>query len=603
MKRSTPNGTTAAVQEFQPKTVSEKVRAGALRILRLPHDLPDDELVRRASAELSVEPAVTPRAPAGANGIRAKLWHIGQTPKLTPTERHRAEAAAVVEWLHDRGRFYHHSERRDFGSVMFFDACVKLLLPVQGHAFIAWLSDVLAVNRTETTFKYVHASVETEGLSERSTGIEPAAFWAATATAFYLSNGPGRMVRMTAGKVAMVDNGTDGILFPYGATLPEWNLTDPVDPFEGCSLFRGTSAQAAHGRELFKLWTICLPTDQRTKPPLSLSGAVGSGKTRLARGIFELYGLPQRIAAVHKNGESDFWAALDGGGLACFDNADTRVDWLPDALAAAATAGTQEKRKLYTDADRVSLRARAWVCITSASPSFAADAGLADRLIVVRLGRREGATSESLLSDEIAAARDAGLSWIAHTLSKALEDKGDVPDGLNARHPDFARLAVRIGRAMGRGEQAIAALRAAEADKGLFNLENDTVGAAMLELLQAGPFNGTAVELLTLLVEVEPSFDGTLSAKRLSKRISKLWPHLESVFKAKSEKGHGGHIRYTFRPPHGAYGAFETAFSEKSLVKSSSRTLPKTSIERHQTHPQDLFQEPEPDMTEEEVFE
>lgn len=533
----------------------------------------------------SIETAAeSPTMAPTAEAIRSGLWEISTAPKMSPTERNRAIAATVVQWLHVRGRFYHHAERRDFASVMYFDGTRKLLLPVQGDSFVAWLADMLSLNRSEHTFKYIVAAVETEGLSERSTGIIPASYWSATPSAFYMSNGPGSMVRMSAAGVELVDNGVDQILFPCGATLPAWKLTNPVDPFEACSLFRGASATAAHGGELLKLWATSLPSDQKTKPPLSLSGTVGSGKTRTVRGIFELYGLPQRVSAVNQHGEGDFWTALDGGGLACFDNCDTRIPWLPDALAAAATAGTQEKRKLYSDSDRVCLRARAWVAITSANPSFASDAGLADRLLVVRLGRREGGTSESALSEEIAAARDAGLSWICQTLSATWKDTTATPSGLNQRHPDFATLAVKIGRAIGREIQAVAALRAAEADKGLFNLENDAIGAAILELLTSGPFNGTAAELLTALIVADPTLEGGLSAKRLAKRIAKLWPHLQSTLKARQEKGHGGHNRYSFQPPAGAFGAFETAFSEKSLVKNEADTFPKTSLERHQTH-------------------
>jgi hypothetical protein len=499
-----------------------------------------------------------------ARDIRAKLWEISQRPKLTSIERARASADAVLSWLHSRGRFYFIADRCDFRGVLFFDAMRKLLLPVQSDAFLAWLSDLLAINRTERTFAFLESAALTEGLSARSTAIEPSAFWAATGTALYLSCGPGSMVRITANSVALVDNGQDGILFPFGATLNPWELTEQKDPFESCAIFRDISTAAPHGRDLLKLWTISLPSDQRTKPPLVLSGAIGSGKTRLARGIFELYGLPPRIAAVLKNGDGDFWAAMDCGGLTCMDNADTRVDWLADALAAAATAGTLEKRRLYTDADRVSLKARSWVCVTSASPSFAADAGLSDRLLVVRLNRREGATAETELLDEILAHRNAGLSWIAQTLSRALADGEPVPAGLNARHPDFARLAVRIGRAIGRETQAVAALQAAETDKGLFNLENDPIGSAVLELLQAGPFSGTSAELLEAIVEIDPTFAGKLSPKRLSKRLIKLWPHLQGVCKAESEKGHGGILRFSFQKPVGGNGGFETVFSQKS---------------------------------------
>jgi hypothetical protein len=346
---------------------------------------------------------------------------------------------------------------------------------------------------------------------------------------------------------------------------------------------------AEHGKDLFALWAIAMPSDQRTKPPICLTSPVGGGKTRTVRGLYELYGLPPRVTAIQKNGETDFWVAIDAGGLACFDNADTRVDWLPDALAAAATAGNIERRKLYSNRDRVLLRPRAWVAVTSANPTFAADAGLADRMLVVRLNRRTGQTAESKLSDEIAAARDAGLSWICAILSKALADKNPVPDGLNQRHPDFAALAVRIGRAMGREAEAIAALRAAEADKGLFNLENDAVGAALLELLTAGPFNGTAGELLEALQGIEPSFEGRLSDKRLGKRLSKLWPHLENTLSAVKERdGHTRTWRYLFKPPAGfaGFAGFGELFSEKSSTRENIETFAKTPSETPQT-PQD----------------
>jgi hypothetical protein len=148
---------------------------------------------------------------------------------------------------------------------------------------------------------------------------------------------------------------------------------------------------------------------------------------------------------------------------------------------------------------------------------------------------------------------------VCHTIHKALADAEAVPEGLNQRHPDFAALAVRLGRAMGREAEAVAALRAAEADKSLFNLENDTVGVAVLEAMRGGEsFNGTAAELMEKMKAADPSLDSHLSAKRLSKRLQKLWPHLAAVLSARQEVGHGGALRYTFQPP-GPSGAQATA--------------------------------------------
>lgn len=502
-----------------------------------------------------------------AETIRAKLWKIIQNPKMSTNERNREISLAVVAWLNNRGRFYFHAERRDFATAMFFDSTNKTLLPIQSDLFLAGLADALAMNRAERPFAFVVSAIETEALSDRATGTIPDAYWANRGGSIYLSNGPGHVVRVRAGNVELVDNGVDGVLFPYGATLPPWRLVPPLDPFESCALFRDMAASAPHGRILLLLWACALPSDQRTKPPLVLSGPIGSGKTRVLVGVFELFGIPPRVGSVTKAGESDFWAALDGGGIAGFDNADTRVDWLPDALAAASTGGTLEKRRLYTDADRVSLKSRAWCAVTSSSPTFAADAGLADRLLVVRLNRRNGETAEGQLSDEIGQHRDAGLSWIVNNLAKALADSVSITKGLNARHPDFANLAVRIGRAIGREEEAVFALRAAEADKGIFNLENDQVGAGIMDLLKGGPVEGTAAQLNELLTQMDPGF-AKMTPKKLSKRLSKLWPHLQNAFSATSQRMHGGILYFTFTPRNeffGGFGGFETAFQENSL--------------------------------------
>ncbi|MEI6166531.1 MAG: hypothetical protein WCS52_04995 [bacterium] len=523
---------------------------------------------------------------SGANAdIRAKLWGVAQIPKLSAPERSQQIAAEVLEWLHGRGSFYFHVDHPDFASVMFFDAERKLLLPAQSDSFLAWLSDCLGINRADRTFSFIQSAVETEGLSERATPIEPSTFWAVRPGVIYLSSGPGHMARVSAEGVTMVNNGTDGVLFPCGATLASWSLVEPQDPFERCRLFSDMSTTAPHGRDLFKIWVMSLPTNQRTKPPLVISGDVGSGKTRLIRGVFELFGIPDRINAVLKDKEDDFWSGVNVGGLSCADNADTKVEWFPDALAIASTGGSREKRKLYTDSDNVILKARAWVCVTSANPSFASDAGLADRLLVVRLDRRKGDTAESILSDEIAQNRDAGLSFIAHSLLRALADHESVPGGLNSRHPDFAEMAIRIGRAVGRGDEAVMALRAAEADKGMFSIENDNVGAALLELVRAGSFKGTAAELVVAITRVDPSFVGKLSPKTLSKRMSKLWPHLERVFKVTQERDtHTKMLKYTLQPPESAVIAvIEKPFPVNPSRKNYIKSLPEVPSESPQS--------------------
>jgi hypothetical protein len=232
------------------------------------------------------------------------------------------------------------------------------------------------------------------------------------------------------------------------------------------------------------------------------------------------------------------------------DNADTRTRWLPDALATASTGGVLQRRKLYTDSESVILRARAWIIVTTANPTFAADAGLSDRLLVVRMDRRQGQTEDARLTDEIRSNRDGMLSHIAMTLRSALADQGPVPGGLNARHPDFGAFAVRVGRALGREAEAIAALKAAEADKSAFCLENDQVATALLGFVRgSASFTGPAAELLDKLRAIDPDLF-KISAKSLGRRLGALWPHIQAVLpSARKEQDRKGFTVFTFSTP------------------------------------------------------
>jgi hypothetical protein len=495
-------------------------------------------------------------APTPVEGpdVRAALNDIWMTDseELNAAEKREQVSAVVLRALLVRGSFYYNVECRDCSSTMFFDRSLKVLRQMDADDFKTWLSGFTQINLTDTSFKHVFADLQVNALQGTTSAITPEAYWAHRNGATYISSGDGQMYRITGGNVELVDNGTDGVLFPAGKTLYQWKLVEPKDPFHTCRLFREIRTTAEHGKLLYKLWIICMLSYHRCKPILAMIGGVGSGKTRALVGFFELLGMSPRIIALTENGENDIWTSFDHGGLSVVDNADTRIKWFADTLAMAATDGNREKRRLYTDSTLVKQRVKAWTAVTSANPTFSSDAGLADRLIVVRLERRKGATAESALSDEIAANRDAGLSYIALTLAAALADTKPVPTGLNARHPDWADMAVRVGRALGVEKDAIASLSAAEADKSVFNVENDEVGSTLIAVMeQMGEFQGDAALLLQVLRDHESVFkdDRIWNTKRIGKRLSRIWPHLEAVLGAKLTVGHAGVKTYYFGKP------------------------------------------------------
>ena len=131
-----------------------------------------------------------------------------------------------------------------------------------------------------------------------------------------------------------------------------------------------------------------------------------------------------------------------------------------------------------------------------------------------------------------------------------MANQGPTPVGLNARNPDFAAFAVRIGRALGRETEAVAALRAAEADKSMFCLENDPIGAALLAHFRtpsARSGAGSATALFDELRTVDP--DLNCLGKGPGEAAGSPVAHLEAVFDAKrSMGGHSKTIIYTLKP-------------------------------------------------------
>ena len=497
------------------------------------------ELIRKTPI-LKYEPAIIPEIlgdddrSAGegeTDKIKSRFFEI--LNDATIKDKAATMASVVTDYLLKRGNLYFHEKLKTFESSMFFDLKRHVLLKIRSDEFQSWLADYTGINRADPKFKYIIAGIETASLSHKlTTGIIPARYWAAKSGNIYLSNGDGRLVRIAAGKYELLDNGTDGILFEAGYTLKSWTITEPRNPFE-CSLFKNASFADPTGFMLLQLYAFSLPTNPRCKPPLVLTSLPGGGKTRTAVGICEVYGIPARISKVLKEGESDFWTGVNDGGVLILDNADTKTDWLADALATASTGGQHTKRKLYSDSTIVSLDANAWPIVTSANPTFASDAGLADRTMLIRMKRREGETADNLLSDEINKNRDAGLSFICEIISKALADTVPTPKALNKRHPDFAEFAVKIGRALGKEAESIQSLQAAELDKSKFNLENDDLGGAILGYMaDHETLSGSTAEILQKLKEHNSEFNekGYWTPQRTGKRLAKLEAHLSELF-------------------------------------------------------------------------
>ena len=564
----------AEINGRKVKDVSDALAAGWGR----------EEIERWCRDAPEVEPPPGPAPPSGhaasgndvstLAGIIAEA--IANADDDSANGRREAFIPAALEWLRGHGRFFFDRDATDLSGGFYFNGARRELLQVSSDLFRSWLALESGLNRITVDFRQLATACEDEATNpDRSPRISPALFWTAAADGktIYLSNGDGKMARVTAGGVETVDNGTDNVLFRSGRTCREWTLLPKGEgfPLWDFQVVGGASTEDPLDPLLLSLWVLSLPRDFQNRPPLSLCGEIGSGKTRTATGIFEALGMDPRISPADKSdkGEEEFWVKVRYGGISTIDNVDSKCKWLPDAIATASTGGQREKRKLYSDDELVFLKSRSAIILTSANPLYATDAGLADRLINIRFERTARQTSDAALSREIESRRDAFMSWLAWTLSDALAVDESPPAVLNKRHPDWADWCWKCGKALGFEAEAAAALQRAERNKALFSILSDTVFGEPLYryMAQFGhAWEGVAKGLMESLFDFE-EYDERIKAwltpHRIGAILSTNRPFYAEIFHLSSKNVHNTtwwHLEPPAEDAAGGAGRFLTRF-------------------------------------------
>jgi len=464
----------------------------------------------------------------------------------------RSDVAAVVAllWLRARGLFFWDENSKGFQTSLYFDRARGVLMRVRSDEFQAFLATETGLNREKVTFKCLMALIDDAALDGSvSRGVVPSAMWDRRGDAVYISNGDAQMYRLKGGAVELVQNGTDGVVFVRGKTLAPWKLLEGggVDPFENAMLFKGASWAEPSGPMNVRLWVLNLFACHKTKPILLITGLAQSGKTRMAKGIKEILGvrvdgrldLSVQQAEKGDKGADAFWVTVNDGKLEVFDNLDTKVDWVGDALQNVATDGQTKRRTLYKTDGVTILRANANLILTSNNPLFSTEGagGMADRLIVINLQTNRSGTKDTELSVEIATHRNEYLTWIARTVAAALVDDKPVDAAINRRHPDYGIFSVKCGRAFGDEQGVVHALGHAEAEKALLPLINDTIAKEILGVLMREncSMRFTAAEMSQRILadmdgEPDEKTKQMYGARRVAKCIARYLRQFETLF-------------------------------------------------------------------------
>lgn len=484
--------------------------------------------------------------------------------KMNAEMAHGVKALVSVLWLRARGKFFWRKGDKRYVTSLYFDSTTGVVMTIRSDEFTTFLATSSGVSRESAAFKHIMALVDDAAFDVSvSQGVEPSNLWeCVNGERIYISTGDSWMYRISAGKVEKVQNCTDGVVFPRGKTLKPWTLKDGdgLDPFEESLIFKGASFADTHGRMIVRLWYMNLFRNHAQKPPLLITGEYQSGKTRMAESIEEILGLERvdkRSLKKGDKGEEAFWIAMKAKMITIFDNVDSRIEWIKDAMQIASTGGEATGRKLYSDEDETELVAKSHVIITSNSPLFTADEGLSDRMQTTNLNATRKSAASDALSRDIALKRDEFLTWTARLLAKTLADTEPVGQSINMRHPEYSNFGIRVGRAGGFENEARAAMGFAELNKSLLPLKNDEshIAPEILSVLldkkgvftfYSGDMAGAICTRKEAAGESDDKTKEYFNSRRVGKALNKYLRTLSVIFKMDTPKLWQGKMRYVF---------------------------------------------------------
>jgi hypothetical protein len=459
-------------------------------------------------------------------------------------EIHAAVKDILLKDMLTRGVLYHQQQQGYF----FYREC-KRLIALDGHDMeLSCFLDNYGLNAVERCYAYQAEALHVEAITEgTATDVHRLCWFNPKTHTLYLFNHENGIYKVTPDTVTLLDNGADGVLFLRDRRNEPFKVLDEEineDLFHEhitaeINFAKDGRLTVADLQLLFFLWFLStfFASLVPTKAILAFIGPKGSGKSYTLRKIglllfgsrFQVQNLPEKV--------SDFDAVVTNGHLACFDNADAKVDWLADRLAVCATGGDISKRILYTTNTRIDYPVNCFIGITSRTPYFTRD-DVADRTLVMHVERLENFASEGQLKRAILSQRDRIMTVLVRQLQDAIRALRDT-EGRDYPSPfrmaDFAAFALRLADARG-GREAVEGIFARMSDEqAAFALEGDSLVDALLLWLQDQGNHGRLVDAATLhrelagVAEREKVHFGYRSGRSLGQRLGNVVHNLRKM--------------------------------------------------------------------------
>lgn len=441
--------------------------------------------------------------------LRAAVRQTILDPDMKSFDKKRAAADLIRQSLIEWGDFYRTSD----GRLFFFSHGERRLYDIEQQPFARFLVDKSGLSTTETFFNFaldiLTAHVARKGkLAE----VHTLSHYDVRTKMLTVSDGGGGVWRREhEGEWEEGKNGDGGILFltePEAIRwMPESNGGEHLAWFLDQINFCPAPLSIDDQRAFFTVWLLqqFFPSLRRTRTIPAWLGPQGSGKSTTCRLIGRfLLGEEFDVSGIRKEKEDAFIAAITNRVIHGIDNADTRVDWLEDALARYATGEVFRLRRLYTTNEEVSYRPRAILMLTSRDPHFQRS-DVSQRLLPFQLQEIEEFQDEPTIFAELARRRNP--LW-GELLAELAEVQDALQEGTGPKLPfrmaDYATFGWQVFQAQERGDEWIAALRRLDAAQMSFAAEGDgmvmALGIFMEGQEQIGPLS--VHELYAKLAEV-----------------------------------------------------------------------------------------------------
>jgi len=386
-----------------------------------------------------------------------------------------------------RGFYFHKGERR--------------LYDLEQKSFQHLLASVSGLSATETQFRFVLDSLQTEAARTNPVEVHSLSFYDLRAGVIHVSDGGGGTLKRERNGVWKEGfNGDDGILFLTESDAQPWTpefrrdgaLAWLLDQF----LLDEVGLSREEGKTLLVVWLLqnFFPALRRTRIIPAFLGPQGSGKTSAMRMIGTLFCGPEfDVTGLSRDREDAFVAAVSNRVLVGLDNADSRVPWLEDSLATYATGLRYRLRRLYTTNEEVSYQPRAILLLSSRDPHFRRP-DVAERLLPLHFRRPNAYQPEAVLFGGLAERR-------GQIMGELLSRAGSIADSLMGvnlpalrfRMADFASFGWAVAHVAGQEAEWQTLLSKLERGQMEFASEGDSLLIVLRNILEAegkiGPAN------------------------------------------------------------------------------------------------------------------